>query len=181
MQTVDLDTALLETKKPQHQDEGVSDFTARLNSKIGLKVSENDAISRRFYYTVGEFNILIEQNLKVETLQSVDINTVPHAPDWCIGISSVRGVIMPVINVHTILKTEGKVNSKRNFIMLEHDKYAPIIFQIDDLPSVADITEYKNKRRPKNTPKWLSKYLSNNDNSLFEANHEQLLTQFSNN
>jgi len=155
-----------------------SSFTSSLNAKIGSVDSQEDNVARRFYYTVGQFNILIEKDLKAENLQTPSINTVPNAPAWCSGIVSVRGIIMPVVNMHNFLNTKKSASSKSNFIMLEHKDYSPIIFKVDNLPTTINLDHFTQEKCPENTPLWVENHLSNGESSIFEANHKHLLQQF---
>ena len=173
METADIEILTVDKKHD------ASSFTSSLNSKIESLDKQEGNATRRFYYTVGQFNILIEKDLKAENLQTLSINTVPNAPIWCSGIVSVRGVIMPVIDMHIFLNTKKSDTAKSNFIMLEHKDYSPIIFQTDNLPTTIDLGQYTYEECPKNTPLWVENHLNNGETSIFEANHNQLLQQFS--
>ena len=155
-----------------------STFTSSIYSKINSSSEHNNEAVKRFYYSVGQFNILIEKELKVENLSDLTINKVPNMPAWCIGIISVRGVIMPVINMHNFLNTEKQVTTKDNFIMLEHENYTPIIFLTDGLPTTINFNKYKRSKQLENTPSWVKNHLSNGDVSIFEADHNQLIQHF---
>ncbi len=155
-----------------------STFTSSIYSKINSSNAQNNETVKRFYYSVGQFNILIEQDLKVENLSDLSINKVPNMPAWCIGIISVRGEIMPVINMHDFFNTEKQDTAKDNFIMLEHKNYAPIVFLTDGLPTTINFNKYKKRKQLENTPSWLKNHLSNGDVSVFEADHNLLLHHF---
>ncbi|MEE9445790.1 MAG: chemotaxis protein CheW [Cocleimonas sp.] len=173
METIEVEPQIVEEKH------NTTSFTSSLNSKIGSIENQENIITRRFYYTVGQFNILIEKDLKAENLQTLTINTVPNAPTWCSGIVSVRGIIMPVVNMHIFLNTKELATNKSNFIILEHKDYSPIIFQTDDLPTAINLDQFMHEKCPENTPQWVENHLSNGKTSIFEANHKHLLQQFS--
>ena len=162
-----------------------SSYTSILNSALNStkRKTYNDA-SNRFFYSVGELNFLFETNLKVENLPETKINKVPHAPAWCSGIISVRGVIIPVVDMHVFLKdelkkiiniTKNKKNKKPYLLMVEHNNHAPIILQIDKLPEIINIKDYTYSRSANNTPSWQGKTWKNSTNKLFEINHDLLL------
>ena len=173
METIDVDIQTIEEKHD------ASSFTSSLNSKIGSIDYQEISAARRFYYTVGQFNILIEKDLKAENLQTLTINAVPNAPMWCSGIVSVRGVIMPVVNMHVFLNTKKSPTSKSNFIMLEHKGFSPIIFQTDNLPTTINLEQFTRESLPENTPPWVENHLIKDQTSIFEANHKQLFQYFS--
>jgi len=136
---------------------------------------------RRFFYTIGLFNFLLEKNIKIENLYEYSVNNVPHAPKWCSGITSIRGNIVPIVNMHFFLKTGINVEpKKKKLIMLEHKKYAPIVFEIDKLPEVVSIDHYAVMKAPNKSPLWLKKMLKNETNTIYEINHSELLRQLKN-
>jgi chemotaxis signal transduction protein len=172
METLDRDTLNLERASD------ASTFTSSIYSKINSSSTQDNEAVKRFYYSVGQFNILIEKDLKVENLIDLSINKVPNMPAWCIGIISVRGVIMPVINMHNFLNIEKQDTTKDNFIMLEHKNYTPIVFLTDGLPTTIYFNKYKKSKQLENTPSWVKNHLSNGDVSVFEVDHNLLLQHF---
>ncbi len=135
----------------------------------------------RFFYTVGLFNFLLEESIKVENLYAFTINDVPYAPEWCSGVTSIRGNIMPVVNMHIFLKTGRYAESQnKKLMMLEHKNHAPIVFEIDKLPDVISIDHYIDAPVAKKSPIWLKKALKNEKNIIYEINHSELLRQLKN-
>ena len=168
--------------KPIDTNEKTS-YTSLLNSALNSKKRKryNDA-SNRFYYSVGDLNFLFETDLKVENLSDTTINKIPHAPEWCSGIISVRGVIVPVVNMHILLKDELKKSKHKtkqkkrpHLLMVEHGNHEPIILQIDKLPEIINIKDYTYSRPENNSPDWQGKTWKNSTNKLFEINHDLFL------
>ena len=161
----------------------VSSFSSDLKSEIDIRASEERNAKRetaRFVYTVGSYNILLEQGIKVENLAGVTINAIPHTPSWCMGMTNIRGIITPIVDMHVFLKTgiKNKESSKtQKMIMLEHKDYAPIIFQIDKLPELVFTDDYSSSKAPKNSPNWLEKTLENNESIIYKVNHDKLLSK----
>jgi len=158
-----------------------STYTSILNSALNsTKRKRYNDSSNRFFYSVGDLNFLFETDLKVENLSETTINKVPHAPEWCSGIISVRGVIIPVVNMHILLKDELKKlknktqNKKPYLLMVEHNNHAPIILQIDKLPEIINIKDYTYSKSANNSPNWQGKMWKNSTNKLFEINHDIL-------
>lgn len=160
-----------------------SSYTSILNSAVNSTKREYKRNKiNRFFYSIGEFNFLIEKDLKVENLPKTAINKVPHVPDWCTGIISVRGVIMPVINMQEILNNELKLspkesNSKTYLLMIEHKHHAPVALQLDRLPESVNIKQYTYSDPEKNTPSWLERTWENSTNKLYEVNHDVLFNK----
>jgi chemotaxis signal transduction protein len=159
-----------------------SSYTSILNSALNsTKRKRYNDSSNRFFYSVGGLNFLFETNLKVENLSDTTINKVPHAPEWCSGIISVRGVIIPVVNMHILFKDEiknSKTNIKHNkkphLLMIEHENHVPLILQIDKLPEIINIKDYTYSKSADNSPNWQGKTWENSTNKLFEINHDIL-------
>ena len=156
-----------------------SSYTSILNSALNSSQRKkyNDS-SNRFFYSVGDLNFLFETDLKVENLPETTINKVPHAPEWCTGIISVRGVIVPVVNMHIILKDQIKKvknKSKKPYLLkVEHKNHAAIILQIDKLPEIINIKDYTYSTSANDSPAWQGKTWKNSINKIFEMNHDTL-------
>lgn len=132
----------------------------------------------RFFYTIGLFNFLLEESIKVENLYNSTVNSVPYAPEWCSGITSIRGNIIPVVNMHIFLKTGKNIPSKKKkLMMIEHNNHSPIVFEIDRLPEVISTDNYTYTQLPNKSPIWLKKALRNEENIIYEINHSELLKQ----
>ena len=159
-----------------------SSYTSILNSAINStkQTNKRDNINR-FFYSVGEHDFLFEQDLKVENLPLTKLNKVPHVPDWCVGITSVRGIIMPVVDMHMIIESEFKKTKNKNnkqhksyFIMIEHKQHVPIILQIDKLPETVNIKDFTYAKPLKSLPSWIERTWKNSKNKLLEVNHNEL-------
>lgn len=153
--------------------------TAFKSSQLTESSQKNKSYNHsRFFYSVGLFNFLLEGNIKVENLYEFTINTVPYAPEWCAGVTSIRGNIMPVVNMHTFLKT-GKQSDSRNkkLMMLEHKHHSPIVFEIDKLPELISTDHYMDAPVPTKSPVWVKRALKNEQNVIYEINHAELLQQ----
>lgn len=177
MHTVEQDN-VISKNEDSLSEEGLS-YTSILNSAIDStkrKTTRNRV--NRFIYSIGNYSFLFEQELRVENLGKTNISSVPHAPSWCIGIANVRGNIIPVVDMHIILKNElediGNKSNKTHLLMIEHDNHAPIILQIDELPENVDIIDYTSGDA-KDLPDWVKCTWKNSINKLYEVNHDELL------
>lgn len=158
----------------------MDDVNEQKYSETAFKSPQNNQSysQSRFFYTIGLFNFLLEESIKVENLYEFTVNAVPYAPEWCSGVTSIRGNIMPVVNMHVFLKT-GKQTSPKNkkLMMLEHKNHSPIVFEIDKLPELISTEKYMDASIPKKSPAWLKKALKNEKNVIYEINHSELLRQ----
>jgi chemotaxis signal transduction protein len=180
----------LKADHESNKTEASSSYTSVLNSAINsTKRRSRNSSNNRFFYTVGNNNFLFEKELKVENLASTIINKVPHTPKWCKGIISVRGVIMPVMDMRTLVNNEQKNKPKEDvqkrkskiyLLMIEHKNHAPIILQIDKLPEMVNIKDYTYSRSANNSPNWQGKTWKNSSNKLFEVDHDKLFNSIKN-
>ena len=153
-----------------------SSFTDIFGTSSTAKVSRRfDSKKNQFYYSVGTYNILLEQDTKVENLTDIKINKIPHTPEWCSGITNVRGVIMPVVNMRRFLNIKEETNS--HMIMLEHHQYKPIIFLIDHLPNSIQTDDCVIDEATAEMPKWVLKTLKNGSDTIYEVDHSKILDE----
>ncbi len=139
-------------------------------------------INNRFYYSVGKLNLLLEQDIKAENLSQPKIYEIPHPPSWCSGIVNVRGNIVPVVNMHILLKTGERTSTKHSKLLLfHHDSLSPIIFQIDKLPSMINFDNYTSKMLPDNSADWMTQLFQYESNIIYEVNHINLLKKLTTN
>jgi len=171
--------------KPQEKKEvDVSTFLSDLNSAINNRSSANEeqkTIINRFIYSIGSASFLLEQDLKVENISPKKVNLVPHSMDWFEGIISIRGTIMPVINLYKFL--DDKIDLKKatkdqtHYLLLDHRDHKPVVFLIDKLPEVLDLEEYTHKKAPTNAPDWFIETLEKDNKHIIKVNHKKLLDQ----
>jgi chemotaxis signal transduction protein len=160
-------------------------FSSTLKAAIDLstnvtKVDKN--IVNRYFYSVGTYNFLLEDNVRAETINDKKINEVPYLPKWHEGIISIRGVIMPVINIHAFLQAQMKntnktVTDKSYLLKLEHEEHPPIVFKVDKLPEMINIKNFKTTKKNKNTPDWIQHYLTQGSTKIAHVNHKGLFEQ----
>lgn len=143
-------------------------------SEYGIRTKKKN---RRFIYTVGSYNFLLEQDIKVENLSNLSLNTVPHAPKWCNGIVNLRGIIVPIVDMHVFLNTGNKTSKNSQLMMLDHKDHSPVIFQTDRLPQIVYLDDYTTINIPEKLPNWIIKAIKNGTNTLYQIDHSELMTQ----
>lgn len=158
-------------------DKNMSSTIQHQNKDKAPSSESVDAIANnRFYYSVGKLNLLLEQDVKAENLSLPKIYEIPHPPSWCSGIVNVRGNIVPVVNMHILLQTGENTSTKRSKLLLfQHNNLAPIIFQIDKLPSMINFDDYSKKTLTKNSANWMTQSFQHESNIIHEVNHIDLL------
>lgn len=168
MITLEQEETTLDIKRAEKESE--ASFAATLKKAIDLSTNETadyEQNNKQFYYSTGTHNFLIEQELKAETLKNMPINKIPFTPEWHLGIISIRGVIMPVIDINTFVKSTTKTvkntskksnekvsdnNNESYFLKLEHNAHSPIIIMIDRPPKQINISTMKKEKQLKQNP-----------------------------
>lgn len=130
-----------------------------MKKEINKQPQPNEPISKGHYafcYTLGSTNILIHDDIDVEILRISTIYKVPHVPKWYTGTTSLRGAILPVVNMHFLLainhqetsQVSRKVSAnskssktKQTLLRLKHPDFPALVIIIDGLPYQTDISE----------------------------------------
>lgn len=158
-----------------------SSFSTALKQKLDSKESgkkANKTINNRFFYSINDLNFLLEQDIKAENLSQSKVYNLPLSPVWCSGIANVRGMIVPVVNMHIFLgieKADPKNKSKLLWLQLENN--APIIFQIDKLPSIIDYNGYTINPASENSADWVTNTLTKGSEEISIVDHNQLFNK----
>ena len=189
MTILEQEETTLDKKRAVKEDE--LSFSATLQKAIDLSSSSSKTVDdtqndKRFYYSMGANNFLIEQDLKAETINEMPVNQIPFSPDWYMGLVSIRGVIMPVIdmndfvNSQTMTKANKKVSDTHNdsyFLKLEHNAHSPIVIKIDGLPKQISISTMKKRKAAKTKPAWMIHTMKHETSSITEVDHQELLNK----
>jgi hypothetical protein len=127
-----------------------------------------------FCYKTGDYHIVLEDSIRSEILTFDSIYPVPFAPDWCVGLASVRGELFPVLDMHRVL-----LNQKRPpqpyLLWLKHKLFEPIIIGSDSLPTQIEIknTDSNDGHIP-GLPGWIRNSWSTQSNVYLSADHGRL-------
>ncbi|MEE9326573.1 MAG: chemotaxis protein CheW [Cocleimonas sp.] len=177
--------ATVEKQTTENTSFNTSSFISNLQSAIDISESmpeENKNKVSRYFYRIGSYNYLLEEDMKVEYLTNSKVNKVPFLSRWHKGILSVRGIVMPVIDLHMFLNQQivnkGKESNKQpSLLRIDHKDHTPIVFEIDSLPELINFKEFKVKKSPKTMPVWQQKYLSDGNQTIVQIDHKELLNQ----
>ncbi|RVU86405.1 hypothetical protein EOL70_02860 [Leucothrix sargassi] len=127
-----------------------------------------------FYYTVADQNILIESDIKTEIVDSLTIFPMPHAPAWCKGMVSLRGKIIPVLDLAYVLNTK-QAERARWLLILEASPLPLIAIKIDKLPARISYKEDSIKPLSDSADtQWLKAEIQTDETRLLQADHHTL-------
>lgn len=163
----------------------VNENKSNLNAKLKLEVSSQQSINSNYFYSAGSFNFILDQGFKPETLEEVDITSVPFLPSWNKGIVSIHGLIIPVIDILKFTRNQGlpftnTSTKKRYLLKLEHKNHSPIVFILDSLPRLINTDDFEKINTNKESPKWIKNILKKESVSLAVIEHKELFDQIVN-
>ncbi len=98
-------------------------------------------------FKIAEDNFGIEIQRVVEIIKPLKLNKIPELPDFVSGVISVRGEIIPVIDMRIRFGITEKADKQRIvLIRLEEDKVALLV---DNVTDIVEIPEEKITSPPK--------------------------------
>lgn len=135
-----------------------------------------------YYYSSGNFNFIFEHGFKPETLETIELTKVPFLPDWYDGIISIHGLIMPVIDILKFAQNQNldvtPSPNKRNYLLkLEHPDHKPIVFKLESIPQLVNMTQLEEVETDDNSPEWINNYLQNDSIKLAFVDHNKLFDE----
>ncbi|HIO93098.1 MAG TPA: hypothetical protein EYG68_09705 [Leucothrix mucor] len=134
-----------------------------------------------FCYEVENKRVFVEPKIKMEVLEKTVIYPIPNAPKWYAGVTSLRGTILPVVNMHFLLGLKDSSTNKR-LLQLEHPNFPPLAIAIDNLPHQRNIENLKGENKPNHSdyPQWISSSAKHNNCTFLFADHSALFQAMQN-
>jgi len=139
--------------------------------------------STTFCYQLGSANVLINHEIEVEILTTSITYKIPHIPQWYIGMTSLRGDILPVVNMHFLLgmqqthKEQRQTTTKPTLLKLKHPDIPALVIIIDGLPYQTDISELSTHRITNTIqayPYWVKSIADYNNKQYLFADYAHL-------
>lgn len=128
----------------------------------------------QFYYSIEEYEILLEVTAKTEIVEQRTIYPIPHAPEWCRGMVSLRGKLIPVVNVHRLLGRSLE-NKSHWLLIIETGDLPAAAIRIDKLPSQHKIqADAFQVMTDKAMPFWIKRFTEIEEKPVYEADHAAL-------
>lgn len=118
----------------------------------------------------------------MEVLEQSVIYPIPNAPKWYSGVTSLRGDILTIVNLHFLLNAKPNSKTKR-LLKLEHPDFPPLAIAIDTLPHQRDVNTLtaSKKTNNKNYPEWITSSSTHNNHTYLFADHAALFTAMQSN
>lgn len=87
---------------------------ARIEFEQALRTAEQvEQIEYKHGFQIGSFRLLHDSREVVEVLQPQKVSPIPNVPDWLLGLTNIRGNLVPVFDLLQYFETlghEGEVN-----------------------------------------------------------------------
>ena len=141
----------------------------------GDVVTDADAKPESFFgFGVGIYNFMVMASCFCEVFVETTIASVPNAPESLVGLSNIRGVLIPVYQIHTELKVQLP---KKSIIFVLGKGDAAVGLLIDSLPVSLSLSAYQYEIVTKQENPLLQKivqknYFSNSTHWLLINGHE---------
>ena len=100
--------------------------------------SEKNRIINTHAVMVGNIGLLLPQNEVSELAENLSVCRLPNTPTWFNGVTSVRGNMIPVFDVHELFGVEGKGKHRKMIIVGTGETAAA--FWIDAMPLMVKVS-----------------------------------------
>jgi twitching motility protein PilI len=109
-----------------------------------LEVSAEEEITtvRRLGFKISDLNLLLAENIISELTDLTEICRIPNTTSWLLGLINLRGNLVPIFDLVTLLDLEQNSEHKMLLILGNGNTAAGVI--IDGLPA-HQILDIKNK------------------------------------
>ena len=136
----------------------------------------NETVTTRFCYCIGEHQLLLEPGVTAEILTNQSIYPLPFAPQWCAGLTSLRGDMFPVVDMHRVVLNDT-VRHKTQLLFVQHPQFPPIILTCDGMPRLIklNVLAEESVAADSSLPSWIPRTLQYEGQRLLVADHGRLL------
>lgn len=86
------------------------------------KEAAHTAVQERLSFRVGPFGILIPPDAGREVVLPPTVSRLPHLPVWLLGITNVRGMLVPVVDTARALEVEHDASARRFLMIFNYGK-----------------------------------------------------------
>ena len=121
-------------------------------------------------FYMGNFLLGIPAEKVMEINKEIDITPVPLSDEHILGITNLRGQIIPVIDLAKKLSIDLKITPKLNLIVKDEEK-ALVSFVIEDIGEILEIFPTKLEKTPDKLEGIAKEYIKN----VYQVSNELLL------
>lgn len=98
-----------------------------------------DLQRNRYGFRIGGFGLIIDTETTSEVIDQLPVYSVPNTPSWLLGLINLRGNLVPVFDLITLLDIEHNSKQKQKLLILGEGEHA-IAIPIEKLPEPPNLT-----------------------------------------
>lgn len=134
----------------------------------------------RYGYCIGGYGFLVDESVPGEVVIAPEIFPVPKAPEWLLGLTNVRGNIVPVFDLWKFVRTHKPERETCTVLVLEQGETA-VGLVIDGLPKPvpADSQAVRASLSMPALQPYLGRVVQAFDCEWWEFDYQQFLTRLS--
>ena len=110
------------------------------NESAYLTLEDEVITTRRLGFRIGNLGLLIGEQATSELSEVLPICSIPFTKNWLLGLINLRGNLVPVFDLHELLKLESRQIKKTMLLILGQGEFAGAIV-IDELPTHLTFTD----------------------------------------
>ena len=105
----------------------------------GEALEEDTDVESRHAVLIGNIGVLLPADEISELVERARICRLPNTSTWFSGITSVRGSMIPVFDLHELFDIAINVKQRRLIVVGEHEK--AVAFWVDDFPRIVTLSD----------------------------------------
>lgn len=103
-----------------------------------MQSSEKNLAITTHAVIVGNIGLLLPQNEVSELAKNLSVCRLPNTPTWFNGVTSIRGNMIPVFDVHELFGVKGRGKDRKMIVVGIGETAAA--FWIDEMPTMVMVT-----------------------------------------
>jgi twitching motility protein PilI len=149
-----------------------NNFITTDDSSSALLLSESmteipeEKVEPVFGIRIGNMGFLVSKNRYCEVLDKVQVNALPNVHPWVSGILNLRGNLVPVFDLCSVLD-EVVDNKKRRLLAVDRGEKAVALW-IDSFPEIKNRLTMQPAKRIPELPDLLKRFVTN----IYEQNSD---------
>ena len=116
----------------------------KLESAYQVSSNEKDisGVMRLYGLKVGSMNLIIDEATSCEIVEENYIHFVPLSAEWLVGVSNIRGDVVPIIDLEKLVNCDStSVECKNNTLAIIGKGENSIGIELDNLPVQLEFNE----------------------------------------
>ncbi len=154
----------MDTTNPQHNETSWlldnEKLIEKLESAYQGKSNEKESstVLRCYGFKAGNMNFIIDEAIACEILDESNIHFVPMSASWLIGVSNIRGDVVPIIDLEKLINGDDSnaeyknrklaiIGKGENTIGIELDEL-PVLLEFDKRKKINDFSNQADRIQP---------------------------------